>query len=154
MASGWRIQKARYAATAFSGEGARRFRGRWNSRGVPVIYLSEHQSLAALEVFVRTRPLSPSEDYAVARAEWDDRLMQVCRASELPAGWRMSPATPETVAIGDRWLREARAAVLAVPSAIIPAETNFLINPAHPDFRRVQIAKPMPFEFDPRLRHR
>lgn len=154
MPSGWRIQKAQFAATAFSGEGARRFRGRWNSPGLAVIYLSEHRSLAALEVFVRTRPLLPTGEYVLAGAEWDENLIETCRASQLPRRWRASPAIPDTVAIGDRWLREARSAVLAVPSAIIPAERNFLINPAHRDFRKIRIHKPDPFEFDLRLLRR
>ncbi len=154
MPSGWRIQKAKYAAIAFSGEGGRRFRGRWNSRGLRIIYLSAHQSLAALEVFVRTQPLSPGDEFVVAGAEWEESLMETCGVSELPAGWRTSPPHPETVAIGDRWVREERSAVLAVPSAIIPAERNFLLNPAHRDFRRIRIGKPAPFDFDPRMLHR
>jgi RES domain-containing protein len=151
MPSGWRIQKAQYADTAFSGEGARQYRGRWHSPGVPVVYLSSHQSLAALEVLVRTRPLTPAEEYVLIGAEWDDKLMETCRASDLPAQWRTAPPVPETIAIGNQWLREARSAVLAVPSAIIPAEMNYLLNPEHPDFRSIRIGKPVPFDFDPRL---
>ena len=154
MPSGWRLQKAIYAATAFSGEGARRYRGRWNSRGVAVVYLSEHQSMAALELLVGIRPLSPADGYVMIGAEWDARLMETRRENQLPADWRISPPGHGTIAIGDRWVREARSAVLAVPSAIIPAETNFVINPAHPDFRRIRIGKPKPFEFDPRVLNR
>lgn len=150
---GWRIQKAKYASTAFSGEGARRVRGRWNSRGVAVVYLAEHQALAALEVFLQTQPLSPAENYVIIGADWDESLMETCGVSGLPLEWRASPATASTIAIGDRWVRETRSAVLAVPSAIIPAAKNFLINPAHPDFRRIRIHKPGPFDFDPRMLH-
>jgi RES domain-containing protein len=154
MPSGWRIQRAKYAATAFSGEGARRYRGRWNSRGVPVVYLSAHQSLSAREVIVRAQPLSLLNEHVVVGAEWDEAITETFAAHRLPTGWRASPALPATVEIGDRWLREARSAVLAVPSAIIPAETNFLLNPAHPDFARIRIRKPEPFVFDPRLLNR
>lgn len=96
--------------------------------------------MAALEVFVRTQPLSAADDYVMISAEWDDRLVETCLLSDLPRDWRASPATAHTVALGDRWIREARSAVLAVPSTIIPTETNFLVNPAHPDFRRIRIS--------------
>jgi len=103
---------------------------------------------------VRTRPLLPDEEYVVISAAWDDNMMASCSVDELPTAWRGSPARPETVSIGDRWVREARSAVLAVPSAIIPAERNFLLNPAHPGFRRIRIGKPVRFSFDPRMLHR
>jgi RES domain-containing protein len=149
MPSGWRIQKERHSG--FSGEGARRGGGRWNSVGFPLVYLSEHQSLAALEVFLQPQPLSRLHKYVVIAAQWDEALMETFPASQLPPDWRILPSGPATAAIGDEWVREARSAVLAVPSAIIPAETNFLINPAHPDFRGVKIGKPLPFAFDARM---
>jgi len=154
MASGWRIQRAKHSAGAFSGEGARRGGGRWNPVGVPLVYLSEHQSLAALEVFLQPQPLLAKIRYIALSAEWDQSLMEVLPVAGLPPTWRLLPAGPASVAVGDRWVREARSAVLAVPSAIIPAERNFLINPAHPDFRRIRIGEPVPFEFDPRMFNR
>ncbi|MEO6970098.1 MAG: RES family NAD+ phosphorylase, partial [Chthoniobacterales bacterium] len=65
--------------------------------------------------------------------------------------WRTSPPEPANLAIGDEWAKARGSLILAVPSAIIPEEVNFLLNPAHPDFRRVKIPKPVPFHFDPRL---
>ncbi len=149
MLSGWRIDKPRRAA--FSGEGARRFGGRWNSPGVAVVYLSEHQSLAALEIFVHLQPLIPQEKYLAYFAEWDEAQMEALSVKKLPSDWRASPPGPATMQIGDRWAREARSAVLAVPSAIVPAERNFLFNPAHPNFRQVRLHKPVEFVFDARL---
>ncbi|HEX8678744.1 MAG TPA: RES family NAD+ phosphorylase [Chthoniobacterales bacterium] len=154
MAAGWRLQDARHAAHAFSGEGARRSRGRWNSRGTAMVYLSQHQSLTVLEVFVRRRPFLPGPGFVLIGASWDEKLMKALSPSELPADWRSLPQGLATAAIGDAWAKEARSAVLAVPSAIVPAETNYLINPAHPDFRRIKIGKPEPFGFDPRLLQR
>jgi RES domain-containing protein len=154
MPIGWRIERAQRAAPAFSGEGARIYGGRWNSRGFRVAYLGEHQSLSALEVFVNNQPLSAAADHVMLSAEWDAALMETVPVGKLPPDWRGSPPGAKTAAVGDRWLREARSAVLAVPSAIIPAEMNFLLNPAHPDFRRISIGKPQPFEFDPRILHR
>lgn len=154
MPSGWRIGNARHAKTLFSGEGARRYGGRWNSPGLPLIYLSEHQSLAVLEVFIHTQPLSPRDPCVLIAAEWDGALTERLSGRELPANWRMLPSEAETAAVGDRWVQEARSAVLAIPSAIVPGETNYLLNPAHRDFRRIKIHKPTPFIFDPRLLQR
>jgi RES domain-containing protein len=154
MPSGWRIYKARHRDGGFSGEGARRGGGRWNSVGVALVYLSEHQSLAALEVFLQPQPLSSDDQYIVAAAEWDKALVEEVSASQLPPDWRVLPSGPGTAAIGDQWVKEGRSAALALPSAIIPAERNFLLNPAHPDFRRIRIGKPAPFSFDPRMLHR
>ena len=151
MASAWRIVLPARAADAFSGEGARRFGGRWNSPGAAVVYASEHASHAALEILVHFQPITPRARFAAFRLDFPDTLITRIPAAELPAGWRGSPPGPDTMQLGDAWLRAGRSAVLAVPSAIIPVETNFLLNPAHPDFRRIRIAKPEPFTFDPRL---
>ncbi|CAN5557828.1 RES family NAD+ phosphorylase [soil metagenome] len=149
MPSGWRIDKPR--RQAFSGEGARRFGGRWNSPGVAVVYVSEHQSLAALEIFVHLQPLLPQDKYLANRVEWPAALMEELPAKKLPTDWRASPPGPATMQIGDQWVRAARSAVLAVPSAILPAERNFLLNPAHPKFRQLRMHKPVEFTFDHRL---
>jgi RES domain-containing protein len=152
MPSGWRIDRPR--RDAFRGDGARRFGGRWNSPGVAVVYLSEHQSLAALEIFVHLRPLIPQDRYLAYFVEWEEAQMEQLPPKKLPANWRTSPPGPATMEIGDRWVKEARFAVLAVPSAIIPSEKNFLLNPAHPDFRRLRIHDPVAFTFDARLHGR
>jgi len=154
MASAWRIVVASEAATAFSGEGAWRYGGRWNSRNVRVIYASEHQSTAALEVFVHNRPFSPNEKYKAFHLEWPDNLTERFAAEKLPENWRGHPPPEETRRIGDRWVKERRSAVLALPSAISPADTNFLLNPEHRDFKRIRIASPIDFGFDPRLLNR
>ena len=117
MPSGWRIDKPR--RSAFSGEGARRFGGRWNSPGVAVVYLSEHQSLAALEIFVHLQPLIPHEKYLAYFVEWDQAHIEELSTRKLPLDWRASPPGPATMQIGDQWVREARSVVLAVPSAIV-----------------------------------
>lgn len=154
MVCAWRIERAHRGAGAFSGEGTRLYGGRWNSPSVRVVYLSEHRSLAALELFIHTQPLATANEYVVIGAEWDDALVERFPTSRLPRDWRVSPPGPDTVAIGDRWVREARFAVLALPSAIIPNETNFLLNPLHPDFHRVRILKPAGFRLDPRMLQR
>ena len=151
MATAWRIVRARRAATAFTGEGARLFGGRWSSPGVRVVYVSEHQSTAALETLVHALPAAIEQKYTAFQLGWTDELTEQLPARKLPADWRASPASSATMQIGDAWAREQRSAVLAVPSAITPADTNFLLNPEHPDFGRIRIGPPIDFDFDPRL---
>jgi RES domain-containing protein len=151
MTSAWRIVREGQARTAFSGEGAWRYGGRWNSPGVRVVYASEHQSTAALAILVHTAPLIPDEKYKAFRLEWPDSFTETFQIKMLPANWRISPPPSETMEIGNRWAKERRSAVLALPSAISPADINFLLNPEHRDFRRIRIAPPIDYAFDPRL---
>ena len=144
----WRIVKEKHAATAFSGEGARLYGGRWNSAGVGLVYTSGTQALAALESLVHLNPPVIFK-YAAIPVEFDAALVE--KAPALPADWADQPAPPSTQAIGDLWAKEARSAVLQLPSVIIPGESNYLLNPAHPDFKKISIGKPAAFAFDPRL---
>jgi len=154
MAFAWRIVRASRAQTAFTGEGPWRYGGRWNSRGMRVVYVSEHQSTAALEVFANRMPFVLDEQYKAFHLEWPDSMTEILPAKKLPANWRTHPPTIDTKQIGDRWVQERRSAVLALPSVISPADTNFLLNPEHPDFKRIRIASPIDFDFDPRLLNR
>ncbi len=151
MAAAWRIVLASETDFAFSGEGARRYGGRWNSPGTRVVYISEHQSTAALEIIANNMPLSADIPYKAFHLEWPDSVTEILPQKKLPANWRISPPVADTMEIGDRWIREGRSAVLTVPSALSPDDGNFLLNPAHPDFKRVRIAAPIDYEFDPRL---
>jgi RES domain-containing protein len=151
MASAWRIVRASRETTAFTGEGPWLYGGRWNSAGVRVIYVSEHQSTAAFEVFANRVPFILDERYKAFQLEWPDHLSEIFPVKKLPANWRLHPPPIATKEIGNAWVNERRSAVLALPSAISPADTNFLLNPEHRDFKRIHIAPPVDYEFDPRL---
>lgn len=146
----WRITPAAHAA--FDGEGTRRFGSRWIPRGVPAVHTSGTLALAALELFVHTDPdLLPAD--AVARYADIPESTAVTNISvgDLPKNWREFPP-PETLQeIGRNWVQHAATAVLAVPSAIIPSEQNFVLNPLHPDFARVQPGPSQGFQFDARM---
>ena len=150
MRRAWRIVKERHAATAFDGEGAWLFGGRWNSRGTRVIYASGTKALATLESLVHLNP-PVAFKYAAISLEFDEALVEVVGISSLPSDWTGEPPPPSTKAIGDQWVRERRSAVLELPSVIVPSESNYLLNPAHPDFKHISIGKSEPFVFDPRL---
>jgi hypothetical protein len=83
--------------------------------------------------------------------EFDAAWMESVGRSELPAGWTEEPPPPATKRIGDLWVKEARSALLEVPGAVIRSDRNHLLNPAHPDFGRIEFGKAVPLAFDPRL---
>lgn len=150
MVRAWRIVKEKHASSAFDGEGARLFGGRWNPRGTPMVYTSGTVSLAALETLVHMVP--PVEfKFSVISVEFEDQWVETWPPADLPAEWTVEPPPPATQNIGGLWALQARSAVLAVPSAIIPGELNYLLNPAHPDFKKIRIGKPTAFSFDSRL---
>jgi RES domain-containing protein len=150
MPEAWRIVKARHAATAFSGEGAAKTGGRWNSRGVRVVYTSGTKSLAALENLVHLNPPVRFK-YVAIRIKFDDTLVESVLPKVLPPNWRIEPPPASSKRVGDVWVLEARSAVFALPSVIVSGEPNYLLNPAHPDFTKISIGKPENFTFDPRL---
>ena len=154
MASAWRIVRASREKTAFTGEGARLSGGRWNSRGTAVIYVSEHESLAALELFVHLTPLSPDDRYRSFRVEWEDKLTEYFAVKNLPAHWNAEPPAIQTMQIGDDWVHAGKSVALAVPSVLSRSEMNFLLNPRHPDFKKVKISQPVDYRFDSRLLNR
>ena len=146
----WRISKKRYAKNALDGEGAYRYGGRWNSSGVRVVYLSSSPALAALEVLVNAdAQLLQAVPYVAIAVEFDESL--VTRPERLPKNWRDDPPPKAAARIGDAWVMSAASLLLEVPSAVIPFEQNYLLNPAHPAMGSLQIGKPQAFSFDPRL---
>jgi RES domain-containing protein len=142
-----------HATTAFDGEGAKLYGGRWNSQGVPLVYASEHQSLAVLELRVHIDTTSMLRPYQWIGFRFEETLLRTLSVDKLPADWRRQPAPPSVQRLGDQWVADADSPILAVPSAIVPAELNFLINPRHPDFSKLQILPPIDFAFDLRLFH-
>lgn len=151
MITGWRLVKRRYASNAFSGEGARRYGSRWTSPGRPAVFLSEHLSLAALEVLVHAHDETLLAAYHAFRVELDEAQVEPLSPAALPEEWAASPVAPAVRMAGDRWLQEGRALALRVPSAVVPVEFNIVLNPAHPSYADLRIHEPRPFGFDPRL---
>jgi RES domain-containing protein len=148
----WRICPARLARSAFSGEGAFLYGGRWNTPGTRIIYTAGSQSLAALEMLVHTEDANDlvALRFVAIPVEIDNEL--IVEVGKLPRNWAFYPAPPATAKLGDAWIESGRSCALRVPSAIIRAEWNFLLNPAHPEFRRLRIGRPVVFKFDSRLR--
>src|SRR5690554_1055111 len=147
-----RLTDQKYAATAFDGEGARRFGGRWNHRGSAVAYTSESLALATLEQLVHVAAGIPLNGrVAIGLDIPEDLPIRTILPDELPEGWRRVDGLRALKNLGSEWILSKESAVLRVPSVIIPSEFNLLINPAHPDLERLRFHAPRPYEFDPRL---
>jgi RES domain-containing protein len=147
----WRIVKTNQARTAFSGEAAQANGGRWNSPGTATVYASWTGSLALLEILVHLEGSGMLEAFSLIPIEFDDGDVEVLDAAALPADWRTHPVPTSTQNIGDRWTVERRSAVLRIPSVIVAHESNYLLNPGHPRFRKIAIGRPRRFPLDRRL---
>jgi RES domain-containing protein len=145
----WRITRPDYVATTLSGEGAARAGNRWNSRGVRMAYTSTSRALAVLELLVHvTRETVPTETVLVPIEVPDELIVELAHP---PKGWDEYPYLNAARVVGDKWARDKSSVALLVPSAVLKPEKNLLINPAHPDFRRIQIQAPEAKALDPRV---
>ena len=125
MIVAWRTVRPAYADAAFSGDGARLYGGRWNRVGTPVVLL--------------------------ASATFDPDDVEDVPPDRLPDDWAHHPASESTAAFGTEWAESGRSIVLRVPSVVLPAESNYVLNPRHPDIGRVTFGAPVPLALDPRL---
>ncbi len=136
----WRLCRRPFAD--LSGEGARLYGGRWNRRGLPVVYLAEHPALAALEVLVHLDlpPELVPNDYVLLRAELPFRATDAVIAADT-----------KPMELGNDWLRGGETPLLRVPSALVPHSHNFLLNPIHRSSARARIVSVEPYAFDSRF---
>lgn len=147
----WRLSPAYHADKALSGEGSYRRGGRWNPPGLRVVYCADSRSLAVVEVLANLRrpAFLHSQPWVLIKVSVSDDLIE--RPARVPETWRETPYSTGTQAFGAEWVQAQRSVALRVPSAVVPGEFNYLLNPAHPQFVKVKIGKPEPFSFDPRL---
>ncbi|MGB9367406.1 MAG: RES family NAD+ phosphorylase [Xanthobacteraceae bacterium] len=144
----WRISNH----ASLSGEGGLHASGRWHTRGRRVVYLADHPASALLEVMVHLEIDSedlPTHYQLLGVDVPDDLSITRLDKRELADGWREQVAVTRT--LGDNWLRDASAALLCVPSAIVPDASNYLLNPAHPGAARISLTSAMRAAFDSRL---
>jgi RES domain-containing protein len=147
----WRIVQSKYAENAFSGDGSAKYGARWNQKGTAVVYCSQSESLAQLEVLVRTQRAKDLALYVLIEVSVPEELIEILRREDLPDDWNALPESNTTRELGTKWATEKRSAVLGVPSVVIPSELNFLLNPEHSDFSKIKIGTPKPVGWDPRL---
>jgi RES domain-containing protein len=140
----WRL--APFLFPPLDGEGARLKGGRWNSPGIPMVYVSVHLSLAVLETLVHVDPADLPDNLIAYEIDMPDGVVAALDLATLPPRWRTDLRI--TRAAGDAWARDRRSFALTVPSVVLPAERNVLLNPLHPDAAQARIVSETPFTFD------
>lgn len=147
---GFRLVAPRWADSALSGEGARLYGGRWNSPGLPMVYLSGSRALSALELLVH---LTTPETRMVPRVLITVKIPHALIGGRFgkASGWQDEPPGKDSTDQGDDWLRVAGTAAMRAPSVLIAEEDNILLNPLHPDFSRITVLNSRSFSYDSRL---
>ena len=152
LTTAWRLTSEEHASRTFSGEGARLFGGRWNTKGTPVCYLVDTPALCQLEVLANTRDYRQLRAKILFRARLGKEHLTALSGDDLPSGWQARPPGSASKRIGDAWAREERSVALRVPSALDPHGANHLLNPQHPSFSDVvEISEGRTYPIDPRL---
>jgi len=151
MAAFFRIVQAHWTASAMSGEGARRWGGRWNPPGMAAVYLAESRALAALEILVHAQREAIHLEWNVIEVAVSDELVTMTHPAELPADWQALPSSPGARRFGEAWLRQGKSVALSLPSVVVPEERVLLVDPLHPDFIKLRVSEPRMFRFDPRF---
>jgi RES domain-containing protein len=146
----YRLSKSRYSAD-LTGKGAEKSGGRWNSKGVAMVYTSNSRALCTAEVAVHIPLGILPADYELVTLEipWDS--VEEANIKDLPSDWRSFPHPDSTQKLGDSFVREGKFLVLKVPSVVVQGEYNFLINPKHKSAAKVRVVNREPFLFDKRL---
>lgn len=148
----YRLIKARYSDNPFDPQGAKLYGGRWNSKGVGVVYASDSIALAALEKLVHINRSEALNHFVLCVAVINEDDLMELALDALPDEWRNDPAPSSTAMIGDSWIDEGNSLALSVPSTIVPEQRNILINPEYSSFREMlKTVAVRPFDFDPRL---
>ncbi|QYM94726.1 RES domain-containing protein [Dickeya ananatis] len=151
MATFYRLVKQTFVAQAFDGAGAKLYGGRWNSKGVPCVYLGGTIALCLLETLVHLRDVAMLPAFSLLSVEVPDTLVMELSRDALPDDWRQDPPPDATRQIGDEWLASRVSLVLKVPSTLT-GEWNALFNPEHPKAQQVlSTLQVVPFHFDSRL---
>lgn len=146
----YRLSKAKYARD-LSGKGAMLAGGRWNSRGVPLVYASSSRALCLVEIAVHTPLGIVPADYMIVTIALPEQRILPLEADQLPADWNAIPHADSTQMIGDQFASEGAHLVLQVPSVVVADEYNYLLNPVHPLSKQVRVVSVEPFPLDQRL---
>ncbi|HEY6902609.1 MAG TPA: RES family NAD+ phosphorylase [Puia sp.] len=147
----YRIGRTKHAKD-LTGEGARLFGGRWNQKGIPCLYTSESRALALLEYTVNVNQDDIPRALSIITLEIPDTPILFLKQEDLPGDWTQAPAPASAKAFGSRLLQSAEHLVIRVPSAVIPAEFNYLINPLHPGSSAIEIKDIRDFVYDIRIK--
>lgn len=147
----FRLARSKFA-NILSGKGAALKGARWNSVGFELLYTASNRSLAMAEVAVHLTIATLPEDYMMVTILIpDDIPIKKFPPNKLPENWNAFPYHTKTQLIGDQFIVDNKFCVLQIPSAVTQGDYNLLINPNHPDFKRISIISKEKFPFDKRI---
>lgn len=148
----WRICRRPFSRAPLDGRGGLVVAGRWHTPRRLVTYASESLALASLEVLVHSDvDLLPSDLVAIEIDVPAKVKIGEIKVKDLPRTWRKHPGPRRLQELGNDWLDRGRMAVLRVPSALVPTESNFLVNPLHPALSELRVVRSFKFSFDERF---
>lgn len=146
----WRLTPAKHAATALDGQGAAKAGGRWNSMGLPAVYLSVEPATTILETLTTfTRATAPDGGFQLLKIDYTGSTQRLGLA-DLPQGWDKPDDAGISRPVGDLFLSQRAAGVLLIPSVVLKVAINAVLNPLHPDAAAARILESTSFSFDPR----
>jgi RES domain-containing protein len=146
----YRIANCNYI-NDLNGTGARLYGGRWNSEGKSMVYLASSRALAVLEVLVHLPALVLPDNFCIAEIKVPENSVLTLNVESLPANWQDASPPAELKTLGNQFIKETKYLMMKVPSAVVPEEFNYLLNPWHTDIKKVSIVHTHPFSFDDRL---
>jgi RES domain-containing protein len=148
----FRLTKTGFVSACFDGEGARLYGGRWNSKGLPCVYLGTTRAICVLETLVHLNNEQKLPLFSMFQLTVPEELVSTLDPADWPKDWAQDPAPLSTKEMGDNWLSGCSSLILLVPSSVVAGEWNALFNPAHPAAKSiVSTAKAIEFNLDPRL---
>lgn len=147
----FRLSRAKYA-NQLNGKGAAKSGNRWNSKGTEIIYTAESRALAMAEVAVHLQLTNLPQDFVMLEIEIPENLVVgEIDTSDLDDNWSDNPPHLNSQKLGDLFIQSGATCILRVPSAIVPGDFNYLMNPHHPNFPSIYLHKIVKFPFDNRL---
>ncbi len=147
----YRLTKKKFSRE-LSGVGAAKFGNRWNSKGIEMVYTSGSRALAMAELVVHLTLKNLPSGYVMLEIDIPNTIPKhQLKKRELAGNWNSNPPSFYTQQLGNEFIRNMKHCVMEVPSAVVPGDSNFLLNPFHADFKKIKIIQTVEFPFDNRL---
>lgn len=148
----YRISSPKYIED-LSGAGSKQYGGRWNDKGVAMVYFAESRAMAVMEVLVHLRPEDIDKDFILAEFEISDDSILTINISDLPENWKEESEVETLKEIGNKFIKENKFLIMKVPSVIIEEDYNLVFNPNHPHSNKIKLIEKRIFKFDVKFKN-
>ena len=148
----YRIASPKYIED-LSGAGSKQYGGRWNDKGVAMVYFAQSRAMAVMEVLVHIRPEEIDRDFVLAVFEILDENVLTIDITELPKAWKEKSEVETLKEIGNKFIKDSKFLLMKVPSVIIEEDYNLIFNPNHPQAHKIRLVEKRIFKFDIRFKN-